>query len=85
MQSAHEHDWEKTRVFLNRPRSRRRPRSAWRGEEIEGDDDDEDDWEKTRVFLNRPRGRRRPRSAWRGEEIEGGDDDEHDWGDAGIS
>jgi hypothetical protein len=28
-----------TRLFLDRPRGRRRSRSAWRGEETEGDDD----------------------------------------------
>jgi hypothetical protein len=40
----------KQRVILDRPRGRRRARSAWRGEEIEGDDEDEHDWEKTRYF-----------------------------------
>jgi hypothetical protein len=33
-----------TRLFLDRPRGRRRSRSALRGEEIERDDELEHDW-----------------------------------------
>jgi hypothetical protein len=32
-----------TRLFLDRPRDRRRSRSSWRGEEIEGEDEHDDD------------------------------------------
>jgi hypothetical protein len=35
-----EDDWEKLGVFHDRNRGRRHSRSAWRGEEIEGDDED---------------------------------------------
>ncbi len=44
-------DYGKSGVFRDRPRGRRRPRSAWRGHEIE--DEDDDDWEKS-GYLARP-------------------------------
>ena len=53
-----------TRALLDRPRGRRRPRSAGgEGASMKDDHDDEDEDAGTRELFDRPRGRRRPRSA----------------------